>query len=126
MVHAGSTHSTAAKHVDPNHSTSVVHVGAAHPTSASHVGSIHPAAAIHARGNLSASVVHAEEIRQPLRVMLTLLKRLPVQNTSPSFLVSFARFAFCNMLDLSFYLWHCQPKQSHHIYVGIFSGFLQI
>ena len=30
-------------------------------------------------------------IHQPLRVILTLLKRLPVQNTSPSFLVSFVR-----------------------------------
>ena len=61
MVHAGGTHSTAAKHVDPNHSASVVHVGGARPTSASHVGPSLSASTSHAGGSLSTSVVHAKE-----------------------------------------------------------------
>ena len=61
MVHAGGTHSTAAKHVDPNHSTFVFHVGGAHPTSAGHVGSSLLASASHVGGRLSASVVHAKD-----------------------------------------------------------------
>ena len=72
MVHAGGTHSTAAKHVDPNHSASVLHACGARPTSTSHVGpnissSIGHArgslstSASHAGGSLSASVVHAED-----------------------------------------------------------------
>ena len=91
MVHARGTHSTAAKHVDPNHSTYVVHVGGAHPTSAGHVGPSLSASASHAGGSLSASVFMLKTIRQPLRVMLTLLKILTIQNISPSSLVSFLR-----------------------------------
>ena len=105
-VHAEGTHSTAAKNVDPSHSSSVVHVDGAHPTSTIHVGPSLSASVSHAGGSLSASMVHAGDNRQPLRVMLTLLKRLTVQNTSPSFLVSFVRETA--LLINSLLSWRCE------------------
>ena len=50
ISHAGGTHSTAAKPIDP-----------ARPTSTSHVGPSLSASTSHAGGSLSASVVHAED-----------------------------------------------------------------